>query len=271
MNKRGIACFVAGALIFGAAGVFAGQYAATENVFPVQLNGENIQIEGYNIEGSTYFKLRDIADIIGGFNVDFNNGTIQLSKDGYVYDNSAVSKREGFVDKYLISELEDGNFAEYDLDCDGKKDTLSVHLHSAYEATGDETLRGFARYDFIINGEVYHIGDMRHGHYGEFFITDIDTSDGYLDIIAIHDYKGISGAIYRFNGHEILQVLTPGIYEDLNSFTAWSNESYHAGDGTTPDDIALTLNSSGEPGFTFYCGNETHTFVKVNDFLYKEE
>ena len=43
-------------------------------------------MEGYNINGYTYFKLRDIADTVGGFSVDFANNTIQLAKDGYVYE-----------------------------------------------------------------------------------------------------------------------------------------------------------------------------------------
>ena len=89
--KKEIISFVAGAVLFGTAGVFAGQYTAVENPFPVQLNGEEVSVEGYNIDGSTYFKLRDIADIVGGFTVDFFNNTIQLAKDGYVYDNTAVT------------------------------------------------------------------------------------------------------------------------------------------------------------------------------------
>ncbi len=88
MKKNFLAGVLAGGLLFGGIGVFAGQYAATENSFPVQLNGENISLEGYNIEGSTYFKLRDIADTVGGFDVGFNNNTIQLSKGGYVYSDS---------------------------------------------------------------------------------------------------------------------------------------------------------------------------------------
>lgn len=67
-------------------------YTATENTFPIQLNGENVNVEGYNIDGSTYFKLRDIADTVGGFNVDFNDNTIQLSKDGYVYETKPSTK-----------------------------------------------------------------------------------------------------------------------------------------------------------------------------------
>ncbi|MDD6563927.1 MAG: hypothetical protein PUF08_02475 [Clostridiales bacterium] len=77
-------------MVFGTIGVFAGQYIATDNPFPIQLNGSNVSMEGYNIDGSTYFKLRDIADTVGGFSVDFNNNTIQLSKDGYVYDQGTA-------------------------------------------------------------------------------------------------------------------------------------------------------------------------------------
>ncbi len=54
-------------------------HTATDNPFPVQLNGSPVNIEGYNIDGSTYFKLRDVADTVGGFDVNFENDTISLS------------------------------------------------------------------------------------------------------------------------------------------------------------------------------------------------
>ena len=88
MKKQNIISFLCGALMFGSAGVFAGQYVATDNPFPMQLNGQAVSIEGYNINDETYFKLRDIADTVGGFTVDFQNNTIQLSKDGYTYGNT---------------------------------------------------------------------------------------------------------------------------------------------------------------------------------------
>lgn len=77
---------IATGVILSCSVALAVNYTATENTFPIQLNGENVNVEGYNIDGSTYFKLRDIADTVGGFDVDFNNNTIQLSKDGYVYE-----------------------------------------------------------------------------------------------------------------------------------------------------------------------------------------
>ena len=79
MKRKFITGFICGAVAFGTVGVFAGQFIATENTFPIQLNGENVSMDGYNIDGNTYFKLRDISDIVGGFDVGFNNSTIQLS------------------------------------------------------------------------------------------------------------------------------------------------------------------------------------------------
>lgn len=79
MKRKFITGFICGAVAFGTVGVFAGQFIATENTFPIQLNGENISMDGYNIEGNTYFKLRDISDIVGGFDVGFDNNTIKLS------------------------------------------------------------------------------------------------------------------------------------------------------------------------------------------------
>ena len=134
MKKNVIISFITGAMLFGTAGVFAGQYIATENPFPVQLNGEKVSLEGYNIEGSTYFKLRDIADVVGGFNVDFNNNTIQLSKDGYVYNNTVSSddklKEYAKQIKSVINEdhgvaYDNVKFMLTDVTGDGKNDLLA--------------------------------------------------------------------------------------------------------------------------------------------------
>lgn len=81
MKKKGfIAGVVIGGLVFGSIGVFAGQYVATENTFQIKINGESANLEGYNIEGSTYFKLRDIGEYMG-FDVDFQDNTILIGKN----------------------------------------------------------------------------------------------------------------------------------------------------------------------------------------------
>ncbi len=51
---------------------------ANPNPYPVKVNGETVQIEGYNINDSTYFKIRDVAVAVGGFDVDFVDGAVAI-------------------------------------------------------------------------------------------------------------------------------------------------------------------------------------------------
>lgn len=99
MKKQFITGFLSGALIFGVVGALAATYTATDNPFPVKLNGNDVQIEGYNIEGSTYFKLRDIADTVGGFEVGFDNSTILLTtkSNGLIHVTTEDSKSPIYV------------------------------------------------------------------------------------------------------------------------------------------------------------------------------
>ena len=73
MKKNFVTGFIFGAIIFGIMGVFAANYNAVENTFPIKLNNRDVDIEGYNINDSTYFKLRDIANEVGGFTFDCGN------------------------------------------------------------------------------------------------------------------------------------------------------------------------------------------------------
>ena len=81
--KKFVAGFLSGALLFGIGGAFAVN-SIYDNPYKIFVNGEEKQIQGYNVDDYSYFKLRDIADAVGGFTVDFKDDTIQLYKDGYV-------------------------------------------------------------------------------------------------------------------------------------------------------------------------------------------
>ncbi len=77
--KRFTLGFIIGGVICSALTGFAVEYAVTANPFPIKVDGIEKSIEGYNINDSTYFKLRDIADAVGGFTVGFTNNTITIS------------------------------------------------------------------------------------------------------------------------------------------------------------------------------------------------
>ena len=97
MKKNFIVGFLCGAVLFGTIGVFAGQYVATENTYPIKLNGNNIALEGYQINDYTYFKLRDIGDKVG-FNVDFQNDTILINtKEETSLPNNATEQSSHLI------------------------------------------------------------------------------------------------------------------------------------------------------------------------------
>ena len=76
--KKFILGFITGGIICAAVTGFAVEYAVTANPYPVKVNGSETAIEGYNINDNTYFKLRDVADAVGGFDVGFSDNTITV-------------------------------------------------------------------------------------------------------------------------------------------------------------------------------------------------
>ena len=86
--KRFTLGFIIGGVICSALTGFAVEYAVTANPFPIKVNGVSKSIEGYNINDSTYFKLRDIADAVGGFTVGFVNNTITISTQAELSEQS---------------------------------------------------------------------------------------------------------------------------------------------------------------------------------------
>lgn len=76
--KKFILGFITGGIICAAVTGFAVEYAVTVNPFPIKVNGVETSIEGYNINDNTYFKLRDVADAVGGFQVGFTDNTITI-------------------------------------------------------------------------------------------------------------------------------------------------------------------------------------------------
>lgn len=89
--KREILFYIAGVASALGLTAFAAQMDLTPNSFPITLNGTNVEIEGYNIDGSTYFKLRDIGDKVG-FDVNFENDTIMITQRNPLPDNSDNSR-----------------------------------------------------------------------------------------------------------------------------------------------------------------------------------
>ena len=74
--------FICGLLIGVIISSLVGAYAVNQiydNPYSIYVNGEPKQIQGYNIDGYSYFKLRDIAQATNKFDVDFRNNNVIIN------------------------------------------------------------------------------------------------------------------------------------------------------------------------------------------------
>ena len=85
--KRNLPSFAAGlfcgAVLFGGTAAYAAGIIATpfsEMDQRITLDGQEIELTGYNINGNNYFKLRDIGEQVG-FNVSWNGGNRTVEID----------------------------------------------------------------------------------------------------------------------------------------------------------------------------------------------
>lgn len=258
MMKKGYAAgVITGAVVFGAAGVLAGQYMAVSNPFPVQLNGESISLEGYNINDSTYFKLRDIADAVGGFSVDFNNNTIQLSKDGYIYNNEPQDIMAGMNDDQIyrlniflsnFSELGINSFDVYSASRDqliyfGCMHNSRNHTAAAIGISEDEALKYLEPDDYI--NAYYKVSDQAVS----------DTLDRYIGISVEH-----GTAAYNEEWFTRDFVYSGGYYYF---------DSGEEGDASKVFSIADTMYDNGDGTYTVGFTNYYSAYKEVLDVCYQ--
>lgn len=74
------------------------EYSIIPNPFKIKVNNIEKQIEGYNINGSSYFKLRDIGSQVG-FKVDFKENTIMIDTSEYT-QNETIGFYNRIVEKW---------------------------------------------------------------------------------------------------------------------------------------------------------------------------
>lgn len=144
MKKKFMTGFVSGAVIFSVVGASAANMITTPNTYPIELNGKSVNIEGYNIDDSTYFKLRDISDVVGGFDVDFKDDTVVLySQEDETSKKGLNIKEEGmFSSGGTVTKPVEGEFDETTnwLDSTRAGNTAHVdHANVLYQMPEDET------------------------------------------------------------------------------------------------------------------------------------
>jgi hypothetical protein len=92
INKQTIVMFIFGIVISSTSFVVATNIVTNPNPFPVIKDGKEVVVDGYNINGSTYLKLRDVAGLVDT-NVEF--------KDKKIYVGNNIIKEDYTEIKYL--------------------------------------------------------------------------------------------------------------------------------------------------------------------------
>lgn len=87
-NKGFFAGLLCGALIFGGTTAYAAGIVANLSTQPIYVDGQQVSMTAYNINGNNYVKLRDIGKAVG-FNVYWDSG-VQIDSDAAYTGNAPV-------------------------------------------------------------------------------------------------------------------------------------------------------------------------------------
>ena len=201
--KKFIAGFLSGAIIFSVVGVFAVN-SIYDNPYKITVNGAEKYIQGYNIDDYSYFKLRDIADAVGGFSVGFDeqNQTIVLStldnsgNDGIAVPAAPIEPAPATnpatpadtsssdIDNLPLGTIPEPLYIEGTYD--GEKRTLT---NDEFQIPCSEE---YIEADCIVDKANEIVGEDRYfGAFGEFS----DIKDNYRNILTVNTVNGDSSII----------------------------------------------------------------------------
>ncbi len=107
MKNKGsfIAGMICGALLFGGSAAYAAGMIAEPSTHQVSVDGKNVELEAYVIDGSNYVRLRDVGETVG-FNVwwDEEKRTVQIESDrpytGVASAGKAIEYNAGEIVEY---------------------------------------------------------------------------------------------------------------------------------------------------------------------------
>lgn len=244
--KKFICGLIIGVIISSLVGVCAVN-SIYENPYKIFVNGEEKQIQGYNIDDYSYFKLRDIADAVGGFDVDFNNDTIQLSKDGYVYDNDntqvdPISELKKYAVENIHSVTDPGTETTYmnvkfliaDVTDDGVGDLLAVGI--------DENYLAYIEVYTYDNGDIIKIFSEHCGGYGGGYVMPVrynndifmcgfsySSSTGFLKNLIKYknnEWQTVysSYAQYDYESGQVVGFVVNGRYVSENDYYSFNDD-----------------------------------------------
>lgn len=107
---------IIGAICFGGFSIFANDlYNIIPNPYKIIVNGSEKYIEGFNINGYSYFKLRDIGKQVG-FDVDFREGKIMITDENTASSYTATTTTNYWInaDTYIENNIKYYSWNHYE-------------------------------------------------------------------------------------------------------------------------------------------------------------
>ena len=208
MRRSGsfFAGFLCGAFLFGGATAYAAGIIAEPSSHRVFVDGKEVHIEGYGIEGHNYFKLRDIGAQLG-FNVywDDETQTVQI-ESGMSYtgeppvsvsavvnavDHSAAVDPSVFTAVYTREAYNAAYEVLVGIRAGDLSKTGTVHFSEYRDRQQYENLLAYRS-----NGVTLSVKDISSEEYEVFAcpmdlsIADAAIEDFIREVCALHDEKG---------------------------------------------------------------------------------
>jgi len=182
--------FVIGALLFSTVTVFAaGELIVNPNPFPIFVDGVRTEMEGYNINGSTYLKLREFEKL--GVGIDFVDRQILITTKKATEDSADIEiTKEGNnvsesvpLNKYGLPDFTSYSGKKPEIEDDGKNQYITYN--------GVRFIRlGWDRNHPPMWGSPYFMNDLKTDSEGNRIISlskAIDTEEGSKGIVLIKE------------------------------------------------------------------------------------
>jgi len=158
--KKFVSGLIAGVIVTVAVTAFAADtLKVVPNPFPVLIDGVKTEVEGYNINGSTYLKLRDFEKV--GLGVDFKDNQIIITTKQEVIESESA-KKEGDA----VSEIINTKYKGYD-----------AVIKDGVTFVSYEIFRYAEEYMLFLEGEEKNVKIIRKGNPD---IERIISADEYL-------------------------------------------------------------------------------------------
>ena len=213
----GIVCFALGAAICGGTAAYAAGVTAAKSTNTIYVDGEQVELEAYLINGSNYVKLRDVGEVVD-FNVywDEEDQTVQIESDK---PYTGVAPEDDPLDENMDIRLEIVRLANEERKKVGAP-ALTVN-DALMDAAQDCAQQGFTNHDtkyecltalsygypYGFGSNLTVFGALSAGYIASHSISNWVNSKGHYETMTAARYKDIGVGVTVINGRAYCYML----------------------------------------------------------------